>query len=314
MNGIWLLASPGPTGALPAGRYVAPLAVGATSASHDAAILLWPVFWLLACAVLVAFAMAVVPPFRRTATQLQQRHPRICAAMLSTYFSLSSTYLLGVLTISDSDASVSMLFRGQTRLFIRDILLPYGHLNPLAAVCGVLWLGLQATSIWIMWALLARHHQPHGAAGTRAHWSLLFFSKRSWRWLFLLFTAVAFAVVLDLAFWFYPSEIRVERAAAADQASMRRLSEAQAGIGGGHAGRDQSHRLVTSWMRVALLARASAISAQRLDAAKRERNRRFSRLAYVGIALATIWLSLSARRIGALLRNFGSYRGSVPHP
>ncbi len=313
MGGTYFFSSCGYIGAGLVGAPLRLLASGGASVGQYQALILWPIFWLLACTVPVALAIAVVPPLRRGAALLSQRYPRVGTVLMLAYFSLFSTYLLGAVAISGSSVPMAMLFRGEARLFFRDLLFPGGRLSLPVLALGVLWLGIQAASIWMGWALFAPCPRPHGNVSIRAHRPRWFSPNKNWLHPFLLFTAAAIAIFCYLAVRFYPSQIRAERAMSADQTSLHRLHQArdnaQAKLDEALAGQAQRQRMVSSWTRVAQLAQASGLSAQRLDAAKRERDRRLSRLVYASSILATLWLTFGARRIGSLLRTFGGYQG-----
>ncbi len=303
MNSVWSISSRGLSRAVPTDAFETLIESTAATAGHYSAILLWPIFWLLACAVFVVFVVTVFPPLRRQLTQLLQRHPRIRAVMLPAFFSLFSTYLLGVWALFHSEAHVSTLLGGQPQAFLRAIFVPRGQLNSGVVVCGILWLAIQAASFWIAWRLIFPCPQPQGGSAARTPWVWGLFSKSSRNRLFIIFSAVALAVVLSLAIRLHSSQANVDLAVAADRVARHRLTDAQAKVNGFAAQHTRRREMLAAWARGERLSNAWTDSARRLGVARRERNRRLHQFKVVSILLAVLWLVFSAGRIETIFKS-----------
>jgi cell division protein FtsB len=276
--------------------------LGFVSAGRDSALMLWAIFWLLVCSVSVVFVFSVAPPLRRRALQFSRQRPWLGALAVLAYFSLLPTFLLGVGILSQSNVHLSMLIHGQAMLFVRGIMAPDGRLSPIAVALICLWIGFVAAAVW-----LARRSRPRSPSSQIMPPVDDFRERpaarpRRWFLWLLVFTVSALALIAFPAVRLYSAQLVVERDSKANQASLKRLSEAQASLGKFRSGQGDARALLVDAARAAQLARALAPVGQRLDAAIKERNQRCSLLIIAAAVFVTVWLMAGARRLARLLR------------
>jgi hypothetical protein len=272
----------------------------ATSVGHYRGLLLWSIFWVIACSVIVALIVTVVTPLRLGLSRAIKGHPRPSAFVLPICFSLYSTYLLAIWIFSSSNAKLSMLIDGQIRVVFGLVFFPHGQLSIHAIMVFAAWAGFQLAAIRIAWWLSPRRKRPRTPAPAKiSHWPLSL--RRYRRFYFLLFFSAAFASALFLAVRLYPAQRRFDHDMAINEASLIRLSKAQGEINALVARHSSAGELLAAGKRAEKLAAASASIGRRLQAAKQERDRRLSRLVDATVLVLAICLLFFARRMQGLL-------------
>ncbi len=151
--------------------------IGGVSAGGDLNRILWPLFYILAAAVVVAFAFSVVAPLRRVASRCQQKYPWIfVAAMFALYSIMLPPLLLGLL-FAQSGAHLSLLIDGQWRQLFRLLFFANGHFSHFAIVLVVVWVGLQVGCAWVIWMVLPLGRNRLPLAAQRLIYKIAFRKK-----------------------------------------------------------------------------------------------------------------------------------------
>ncbi len=271
----------------------------AISAGHYRGFLLWSVFWIIACSVIIALIVTVVAPLRRGLSRAIKGHPRLSAFVLPICCSLFFTYLLGVWIFSSPNVSLSMLMDGQISVFFGLIFFPHGQLSIFAIMAFAAWVGLQLAAVRLVWLLSPRNPRPRTPTQAKiSRWPR--FDHRYRRFYFLVSVIAALALVLFLAVRLYPAQRRLDHDTAINEASLTRLSNAQDQINTLMARHSGAGELLAAGKRAEKLAAASASIGRRLQAAKRERDRRLSQVVCTIIVILVICILFFARRMRGL--------------
>lgn len=284
----------GVSGAQIVGLFWPPVGTAAVAPGSSQGFVFWALFYVAASAALVVFPFAAVPPLRRLALRVANRHRGPIAILLLLLLWLVIGCLAGAAALAGSNAHISMLFSGQAEAFFRDLIFPHGALNVGALAYGAIWAALPLVA---MAKLGRRRHGLKGTPGRAAP-----YPARRKGVMLLAAMVFAVAVVAVLAARFQAAELAVRRDAALNEALSSKLRLAQ-NRSSGMAARGQSPAgLLAAAQSAERLAQASAESSARLQAATQRRNRRGFQLGAVVIALTAFSGIMAARRFNSFLR------------